>query len=340
MAYMQKQLRMSLLGWCAPNQHKWTWHAGPLMPQCCYIIPRITLLYQCKLLRGSNPSHVHTSVSPMRLCAHAVWVCNIQLNTGQLHLWWSDYHWTCCLMLAAKSGTMSSWPWNDNRLGVSSGHLHSPFTWPDWEVLDNRRTQWRFTRQQRRPSLANCMWGWWEVGRLAEANWEGPHQEQATWIWLQIKNRRKAQGSTGSRKEKAHKHKQAWGIVPGLGGQPKICLCVFCGPFLMGEKTYKQNPPKNRGTILWNYYIWFFFLLCFCSQLEHATRTLGQKGECGVSSATWLSSANSQQAHREICNGQLCRTKMKNFYRLYAKDVIQGSVTRIIHIGQCWMDSS
>ena len=39
-----------------------------------------------------------------------------------------------------------------------------------------------------------------------------------------------------SGKEKTHTHKQICGIVPGPGWVPKICLCVFFGSFLMGEK--------------------------------------------------------------------------------------------------------
>ena len=39
-----------------------------------------------------------------------------------------------------------------------------------------------------------------------------------------------------SGKEKAHKHKQICGIVPGLGGCQKFVYVFFFGSFLMGEK--------------------------------------------------------------------------------------------------------
>ena len=49
-------------------------------------------------------------------------------------------------------------------------------------------------------------------------------------------------------KRKTHKHKQICGIVPGLGGRQNLVYVFFLfGPFLMGEKTHKQNPPKIQG---------------------------------------------------------------------------------------------
>ena len=65
-----------------------------------------------------------------------------------------------------------------------------------------------------------------------------------------------------SGKEKTHKHKQICGIVPGLGGVPKICLCVFFGSFLMGEKKHiNKIPPKIPGQSRENF-VYVFFSLC------------------------------------------------------------------------------
>ena len=52
-------------------------------------------------------------------------------------------------------------------------------------------------------------------------------------------------------RQKAHKHKQICGIVPRLGGCQKfVYVCVFLRVIPYGgEKTHKQNPLKNPGTI-------------------------------------------------------------------------------------------
>ena len=54
---------------------------------------------------------------------------------------------------------------------------------------------------------------------------------------------------------------------PGTGWVPKICLCVFFGPFLMGEKKHiNKTPPKSRdspGEIL----LRVLFFMCFFRSL-------------------------------------------------------------------------
>ena len=62
-------------------------------------------------------------------------------------------------------------------------------------------------------------------------------------------------------RKKTHKHKQICGIVLGPGWVPKICLCVFFGSFLMWEKHINKIPPKNPGTIPWNFCLSVFSLL-------------------------------------------------------------------------------
>ena len=55
--------------------------------------------------------------------------------------------------------------------------------------------------------------------------------------------------AAASRKEKTHKHKQIRGIVPGLGGCQNFVYVFFRVIPYGGEKTHKQNPPQNPGTI-------------------------------------------------------------------------------------------
>ena len=60
------------------------------------------------------------------------------------------------------------------------------------------------------------------------------------------RNRRVSEGFIGE--EKTNKHKQLFGIVPGMGGGQN-CLCV---PFLLGKKgniytKFKENLKKKPG---------------------------------------------------------------------------------------------
>ena len=51
-----------------------------------------------------------------------------------------------------------------------------------------------------------------------------------------------------SGKEKAHKHKQICGIVPGLGGCQKFVYVFFFGAFLIwGRKHISKIPSKIPG---------------------------------------------------------------------------------------------
>ena len=73
-----------------------------------------------------------------------------------------------------------------------------------------------------------------------------------------------------SGKGKTHKHKQICGIVPGLGGVPKFCLCVFFSAHsLWGRKTHKQSPPppKSRDNPVKILFTCFFFM-CFFARFR------------------------------------------------------------------------
>ena len=45
------------------------------------------------------------------------------------------------------------------------------------------------------------------------------------------------------------KHTHICGIVPGLGGWQEFVYVFWGGSFLLGGKTYRQNPTQNPGTI-------------------------------------------------------------------------------------------
>ena len=67
-----------------------------------------------------------------------------------------------------------------------------------------------------------------------------------------------------SGKEKTHKHKQICGIVPGLGGcQTFVYVFFFRVIPYGGEKTHKQNPPQNPGTIPGKFCLRVLFFMCF-----------------------------------------------------------------------------
>ena len=77
-----------------------------------------------------------------------------------------------------------------------------------------------------------------------------------------------------SGKEKAYKHKQICGIVPGLGGCQNF-VYVFFGAFLMGRKTHKQSHPKIPGQSRENF-VYGLFSLCvfFRSQITIVTTNI------------------------------------------------------------------
>ena len=68
-------------------------------------------------------------------------------------------------------------------------------------------------------------------------------------------------GSGFSGKEKAHKHKQICGIVPGLGGCQKF-VYVFFGSFLMGEKKHISKIPTQSRDNPVKFLFTCFFSLC------------------------------------------------------------------------------
>ena len=59
----------------------------------------------------------------------------------------------------------------------------------------------------------------------------------------------------------AHKHKQIWGILPGLGGCPKF-VYVFWGHSIWGEKHTSKIPPKVPGQSREKFVYVFFFVCC------------------------------------------------------------------------------
>ena len=63
--------------------------------------------------------------------------------------------------------------------------------------------------------------------------------------------------------EKTHKHEQICGIVPGLGGRQNFVYVFFRVIPYGGERTHKQNSPKNPGTIPWRFCL-RVFSLCEC----------------------------------------------------------------------------
>ena len=78
------------------------------------------------------------------------------------------------------------------------------------------------------------------------------------------------------------KHKQQTNSrdCPGTGWVAKLCLCVFFGLFLMGEKTHKQNPPKSGDDPAKMLFMCSFVRSLFSlPSLGPKVRVAGQKSE-------------------------------------------------------------
>ena len=97
-----------------------------------------------------------------------------------------------------------------------------------YEEAVNPGTTSRLTKRE-------CLYGWFRrrthklhcpvTGRLSQGQ---PDPEQSKTFMFMF-----------SERQKAHKHKQMCGVVPGLGGKILfVCVCVFRS-FLMGEKIGK-----------------------------------------------------------------------------------------------------
>ena len=68
-----------------------------------------------------------------------------------------------------------------------------------------------------------------------------------------------------SGKEKTYKHKQSWGIVPGLGGWQTF-VSVFLGSFRMGRKRRNKIPRKSRDSPVNILFMCVFLRWFVCSQ--------------------------------------------------------------------------